>query len=169
MVVHNGSNQGSGVIVRPNLVATNCHVVDSRARIVVHKSVDRRADTETDFSATIRHTDEDKDFCLIAVKNLRGAPATVRKYDTLKIGENVYALGAPKGLDLSLSVGVISQLRKSRGVRYIQTDAAISSGSSGGGLFDREGNLVGIMTSKINDDDAEGIGFAIPADLIFGH
>ena len=65
---------------------------------------------------------------------LWGIPATVRKYDTLKIGEAVYALGAPKGLDLSLSDGLISQLREHDGNRLIQTTAAISPGSSGGGF-----------------------------------
>ena len=166
VVVHNGRNQGSGVIVRPNMVATNCHVVDSRARITVHKSTVHRADTKTDFSAEILRADKKKDFCLLNVKNLRGVPATVRKYDTLKVGENVYGLGAPQGLELSLSVGVISQLRKSRNARFIQTDAAISPGSSGGGLFDRDGNLIGILTSKITGQNTEGLGFAIPADLV---
>ena len=169
VVVHNGDTQGSGVIVRPNVVATNCHVVDSRARIVVHKSAARRADTETDFSAEILHADKKKDFCLLKVQNLWGVVATVRKYDTLKIGEKVYALGAPQGLDLSLSEGVISQLRKSRSARFIQTDAAISPGSSGGGLFDRDGNLIGILTSKITGQNTEGLGFAIPADLVLGN
>ncbi|CAJ2377530.1 MAG: hypothetical protein IBGAMO2_70001 [Arenicellales bacterium IbO2] len=166
VILHNGDSQGSGVIVRPNVVATNCHVVDSRARIIVHKSAARRADTETDFSAEILHADKKKDFCLLKVQNLWGVVATVRKYDTLKIGEKVYALGAPKGLDLSLSEGVISQLRKSRNARFIQTDAAISPGSSGGGLFDRDGNLIGILTSKITGQNTEGLGFAIPADLV---
>ena len=64
-----------------------------------------------------------------------------------------------------MSTGIISQKRARKGVRYIQTDVAISPGSSGGGLFDREGNLVGIMTAKIVGEDVEGIGFAIPADL----
>ena len=169
VVVHNGDNQGSGVIIRPNIVATNCHVVDSGARIIVQKSADRRADTETDFSAEILRADKKKDFCLLKVQNLWGVVATVRKYDTLKIGEKVYALGAPQGLDLSLSEGVISQLRKSRSARFIQTDAAISPGSSGGGLFDRDGNLIGILTSKITGQNTEGLGFAIPADLVLGN
>ena len=87
------------------------------------------------------------------------------RYDTLRVGESVYGLGAPQGLDLSMSTGIISQKRAAKGVRYIQTDVAISPGSSGGGLFDREGNLVGIMTAKIVGEEVEGIGFAIPADL----
>ena len=168
VVVHNGDGQGSGVIVRPNIVATNCHVVNESGGIFVYKSDNRRTDTDTAFPATIRHVDERRDFCLLDVGGLSGVPVAVRHYDTLKIGENVFGLGAPQGLDLSILAGIISQLRTIGDDRYIQTDVAISPGSSGGGLFDSEGNLIGIMTAKIVDEDTEGIGFAIPADLVEG-
>ena len=162
--VHTNDGQGSGVVIRPNIVATNCHVVDGGG-IVVYKAEDGRTDKETRYRATIRRADNKNDFCLLDVKGLWGIPANVRRYDTLRVGESVYGLGAPQGLDLSMSTGIISQKRAAKGVRYIQTDVAISPGSSGGGLFDREGNLVGIMTAKIVGEDVEGIGFAIPADL----
>ena len=165
VVIETNDGQGSGVIVRPNIVATNCHVVDNTKRIAVYKSVARRADADNVFAASVRHDDERRDFCLLDVDGLWGVPAPVRKYATLKVGESVYGLGAPKGLDLSLSDGLISQLREIDGNRKIQTNVAISPGSSGGGLFDRKGNLIGIMTSKITDESVEGIGFAIPADL----
>ena len=166
VVVRQGEKQGSGVIVRPNVVATNCHVVDSYGRIVISKHDNRRATTDTTHNAVIRHQDEDRDFCLLNVAGLQGNPAKVRRYDTLKIGEDVYAVGSPRGLDLSLSSGIISQLRQGTITRYIQTDAAISPGSSGGGLFDSDGNFIGILTRKIADEEVEGIGFAIPAELI---
>ncbi len=165
VVVVNGDNQGSGVIVHPSIVATNCHVVSESSRIAVYKSDNRRVNADTTFFAFILISDEDNDFCLLDVLGLRGVPATVRRYDTLKVGEDVYGLGAPRGLDLSLSDGIVSQLREVNGFRVIQTNVAISPGSSGGGLFDSEGNLVGIMTEKIADEATEGIGFAIPADL----
>ena len=165
VIVTTDDGQGSGVIIRPNVVATNCHVVDDGGEIVVYKSDNRRADTDTPFAATIRRANDEDDFCLLEVDGLWGVSATVRRYDTLKVGEAVYGLGAPKGLDLSLSDGLVSQLREVRGTRFIQTNAAISPGSSGGGLFDSEGNLVGIMTLKIADESVEGIGFAIAADL----
>ena len=165
VIVTTDDGQGSGVIIRPNVVATNCHVVDDGGEIVVYKSDNRRADTDTPFAATIRRANAEDDFCLLDVAGLWGVSATVRRYDTLKVGEAVYGLGAPKGLDLSLSDGLVSQLREVRGTRFIQTNAAISPGSSGGGLFDSEGNLVGIMTLKIADESVEGIGFAIAADL----
>ncbi len=157
--------QGSGVIIKPNLVATNCHVVENIINIEVYKAEERRTNRKVSYSAKIIKQDDDNDFCLLSVEGLRGVPATVRKYDTINIGEDVYGLGAPQGLDLSLSKGLVSQLRKEGNKRLIQTDTAISPGSSGGGLFDSDGNLIGILTEKIVDDGVEGLGFAIPADL----
>ena len=177
VVVKQGENQGSGVIVRPNVVATNCHVIESGGiasffsgdnEIVVHKHDNRQAVGGKRYQATIRKRDNDRDFCLLDVANLWEIPAKLRRYDTLQIGEAAYAVGSPQGLDLSLSSGLISQLRQGGGFRVIQTDAAISPGSSGGGLFDSNGNLIGILTSKIIDENVEGIGFAIPADLAAG-
>lgn len=165
VVIKSGSKQGSGVIVRPNAVATNCHVVDEGGSIAVYKTGDKRALTESAYPATISKRDDARDFCLLNVSGLWGIPANIRAYHTLNVGENVYALGAPLGLDLSLSAGVISQLRKGKRGKYIQTDTAISPGSSGGGLFDSDGNLIGITTAVHADADAENIGFAIPADL----
>ena len=74
----------------------------------------------------VRRADKDKDFCLLDVANLWGIPAAARQYDTLKAGEEVFGPGAPRGLDLSLSDGLIAQLRESDGQRFIQTNAAIS-------------------------------------------
>ena len=165
VVIKTSEAQGSGIIVRPNIVATNCHVIDDGGDIVVFKHDNRLASTDTLFSATVRRRDDENDFCLLDVAGLWGIQASMRKYDTLNIGENVYALGSPKGLDLSLSTGIISQLREGTNSRYIQTDAAFSPGSSGGGLFDSQGNLIGILTSKFTTEGAEGLGFAIPADL----
>ena len=165
VVIRQGEKQGSGVIVRPNVVATNCHVIDSGDDIVIYKHDNRRATTDTTYNAIVRKRDTARDFCLLNVAGLQGTPVKLRRYNTLDIGEDVYAVGSPRGLDLSLSSGIISQLRQGTNTRYIQTDASVSPGSSGGGLFDSAGNLIGILTSKIVDEDVEGIGFAIPADL----
>ena len=168
-MIVNKDSQGSGVILRPNLVATSCHVVKDGGNISVYKASAHRVDTKTPFMAVIRYSDTKQDFCLLEVDGLRGIPATIRTYDTLRVGEIVYSLGAPQGLDLSLSAGLVSQLRETEGSRVIQTDAAISPGSSGGGLFDGDGNLVGITTFKFVKAGVEGIGFAIPADLILDY
>ncbi|HEY6131456.1 MAG TPA: trypsin-like peptidase domain-containing protein, partial [Halioglobus sp.] len=74
----------------------------------------------------------------------------------------VAAIGNPKGLDTSLSRGLIARKRNNNGHAYIQTDAAISSGSSGGGLIDTAGNLVGVTTFKVSS--GESLNFAIAID-----
>ncbi|EEB78049.1 hypothetical protein GPB2148_2681 [marine gamma proteobacterium HTCC2148] len=92
-------------------------------------------------------------------------PAYVRRgrgYTAVKIGENVAAISNPKGLETSLSRGIVGQKRSRGGLRLIQTDAAISSGSSGGGLFDRSGYLMGITTFTIAE--GQSLNFAIAID-----
>ena len=164
VVLTTSDAQGSGVIVRPNVVATNCHVVDDGVDIAVYKAENRRAQTDAPYPAKIRRADSERDLCLLDVSNLWGVPAQIREAKSLSIGESVYAIGAPSGLDYSLSAGVVSQLRTdASNAPVIQTDAAISPGSSGGGLFDASGNLVGITTQKISDGE---ITFAIPAEWI---
>lgn len=80
------------------------------------------------------------------------------------MGEKVYAIGAPEGLELTISGGLISGLRDFDKDRVIQTSAAISPGSSGGGLFDAEARLVGITTFYLKE--GQTLNFALPADLI---
>jgi S1-C subfamily serine protease len=86
----------------------------------------------------------------------------VRPYSDIKVGERVYSIGSPRGLELSLADGMVSSKRTAEGNRLIQTSAPISPGSSGGGLFDAAGNLLGITTFMIKD--AQNINFAIAAE-----
>ena len=161
--------QGSGVIVGPKTVATNCHVVEGDVEIIVSKAQDRRIDKRDEYRATIRDGNSVHDFCLLDVPELGSMAVKIRLYSTLRVGEDVYAVGNPEGRDLSLSAGIISQLREEgeEGNREIQTDASFTFGSSGGGLFDKNGNLIGITTAIL---EGEGdINFAIPADWFFGY
>ena len=163
---------GSGVIIAPGIVATNLHVVEGGGDILVSKAENRIRISERDvyLAKPNDYSDSsDRDLCLLEVDGLECPPIKIRKYNTLGIGEDVYAIGNPAGLDLSLSSGIISQLR-GEGHREIQTDAAISGGSSGGGLFDKDGNLVGITTrSEIGGNDPQNLNFAIPADWVLGY
>lgn len=148
---------------RPNVVATNCHV-DDCSDIVVYKADNRRARTDAPHSASISRAARERDLCLLTVSGMRGVPAQIREASSLSIGEQVYAIGTPRGLDYSLSAGVVSRLRSDADdAPVIQTDATVSPGSSGGGLFDAKGNLVGITTEKISDGE---ITFAIPTEWI---
>lgn len=164
---------GSGVIIAPELVATNCHVIGNATNIIVRTAdEDRRINPYSGLSAAYNDGNSDQDLCLLEVEGLELPEnrVKIRTYDSLSVGEDVYAIGNPAGRDLSLSAGIISQLRDDWG-RHIQTDAAISGGSSGGGLFDRDGNLVGITTESDVDvvNDNQLLNFAIPADWILGY
>jgi serine protease Do len=151
--------QGSGVVIAPNTMVTNCHVLAKARRVNVVK------DSMT-LSASLQMYDPERDLCQLNVDKLV-APAVSRATEAqLRIGAKVYAIGNPRGLDLSLSDGLISALRKDKESKLerIQTTAPISPGSSGGGLFDSEARLVGLTTSQMVN--GQNLNFAIPADWI---
>ena len=148
--------QGSGVILSPGRVATNCHVVEGGTSYRVGRG--RQL-----IPATLYAEDGDKDVCLLDAKGIQGKPVQLGRAVGLKVGDPVYAVGAPKGLELSLSDGIVAQLRGGP-APMIQTTAAISPGSSGGGLFDGEGRLVGLTTFYL--EGGQSLNFAMPAEWI---
>ena len=155
----NQSAQGSGVITAENEVTTNCHVVENAVRIEVVRQGEKKP-----IAAEVANGDARRDLCLLSAKGLTNA-ATIRKAKDLTVGENVYAVGSPQELEFSISGGIVSQLRSlGRSPPLIQTDASISEGSSGGGLFDGEGNLVGITTFYYKK--GQNLNFAIPSEWI---
>ncbi len=83
---------------------------------------------------------------------------------SVKVGQKVFALGAPKGLDLTLSEGIVSSLRKYEDSNFVQTTASISPGSSGGGLFNDSGALIGITTFQ--HSEGQNLNFAVPVDWV---
>jgi hypothetical protein len=113
--------------------------------------------------ATVKAGDPDKDLCLLTAPGLTAKPARLGSAARLKVGEPVYAVGAPQGLELSLSEGIVSQLRGGP-PPLIQTTVAISGGSSGGGLFNAEAELVGITTFYLKD--SQSLNFALPVEWI---
>jgi tetratricopeptide (TPR) repeat protein len=148
--------QGSGVLLPSGKIATNCHVVEGGASYQVSRGKEL-------VSATLYAEDGDKDICLLDAKGITGKPAQLGKAAGLKVGVPVYAVGAPQGLELSLSDGIVAQLR-GEPPPLIQTTAAISPGSSGGGLFDGEGRLVGLTTLYL--EGGQSLNFAIPVEWI---
>ena len=162
--------QGSGVVVGQNEVATNCHVIDEAKSVVVRQAADSGGGETYRMDARVLARDDERDLCLLFVGELSEPPAApvaaMGAAKDLTVGEEMFAVGAPEGWELSLSRGVVSQLRGIHGKRVaplVQTDAAISPGSSGGGLFNEEGELVGITTFKWK---GESLNFAIPAEWI---
>ena len=162
--------QGSGVVVGQNEVATNCHVIDEAESVVVRQAADSGGGETYRMDARILARDDERDLCLLFVGELSDPPAApvveMGAAKGLSVGEEVFAVGAPEGLELSMSRGIVSQLRGVHGKRaapLVQTDAAISPGSSGGGLFNENAELVGITTFKWK---GESLNFAIPAEWI---
>ncbi len=147
---------GSGVLLPSGKIATNCHVVKEGVSFQIGRN-------KQFVPATVFAGDEDKDICLLDAKSIGGKPAQLGKAASLKVGEPVYAVGAPQGLELSLSDGIVSQLRGGP-PPFIQTTAAISPGSSGGGLFDGNGRLVGFTTLYI--DGGQSLNFAMPVEWL---
>ena len=162
--------QGSGVVVGKNEVATNCHVIENAQSVAVRQAADSGGGETYRMDSRILTRDGERDLCLLFVGELSEPPAApvaaMGAAKGLAVGEEVYAIGAPEGLELSLSRGVVSQLRGVHGKRaapLVQTDAAISPGSSGGGLFNADGELVGITTFKWR---GESLNFAIPVEWV---
>lgn len=150
-------SMGSGVVLTDGNVVTNCHVIKDASRLMV-RSGDKQ------HPATLRYSDWDRDVCSLSIAGLSAPAVVVGSTKTIKVGAKVYAIGAPKGLKLTLSDGIVSSLREVEGGRYIQTTAAISPGSSGGGLFDENGALVGLTTFYLTE--GQNLNFAVPVEWV---
>jgi serine protease Do len=151
--------QGSGVVVADQRVITNCHVAKSAAGTQIKLG-------DKVYAASLLRVDSDPlhDLCLLAVDGLHAPAIALATISSVKVGKKVFALGAPKGLDLTLSEGIVSSLREYNDSHFIQTTASISPGSSGGGLFDDTGELVGITTFQ--RADGQNLNFAVPVDWV---
>ncbi|MBI5101580.1 MAG: trypsin-like peptidase domain-containing protein [Nitrospirae bacterium] len=149
--------QGSGVVIGPGTVVTNRHVVESGSEI-------RVIDRGTVYPASVLYADREYDLCALWVTGLTAPPADMASSQTIRVGQRVYAIGSPRGLELSISDGLVSAIRSYGSFPVIQTNAPISKGSSGGGLFDADGRLVGVTT--FTAIEGQNINFALVADLI---
>ena len=148
---------GSGVVVAPGRVVTNCHVVQEAVAIRV-----RAGDKEWD--ATIAVMDTPRDLCQLDVPGLMAPFAKIRRYQDIQIGEPIYAVGNPLGFGLAVSAGLVSSIGLHKGETRLFSSAPISPGSSGGGLFDGQGRLIGITTGFY--PGAQNLNLAVPADWI---
>ena len=149
--------QGSGVATGSTVVITNCHVVAGAQRISVKVGGNV-------LDGVVQIADKELDLCSLRVAGLYSTPVTVATGE-VRVGQHVYAIGAPQGLELTLSEGLVSSLRQTTKGTIIQTTAPISPGSSGGGLFDAKGQLVGIVTFQ--HKTGQNLNFALPATWIF--
>lgn len=174
---------GSGIIIGETddelLVVTNNHVISGSQQLTVVFSYDESNKNPDAVQAHVKGYDSKKDLAVIAIakKDLtqemlnKISIAAVGKSSDLSLGEQVVAIGNALGYGQSVTTGIVSALdrqigngttEESDGNTYIQTDAAINPGNSGGALFNMKGELVGINTAKIANEQIEGMGYAIP-------
>ena len=132
--------QGSGVVVGEGLVATNCHVVQEAASIRVRSS-------QGELPAIWSRQLPSLDLCLLTVAKLTAKPLKLRPSKTLTVGEPVFAVGNPLGFGLAASAGLITMVKAQEPFPLVLATAPVSHGSSGGGLFDSQGQLLGITTA----------------------
>lgn len=160
------ASSGSGVIIdaQNGIILTNQHVVEGSTALRVELSDGRT------FDAQLLGADEATDVAVIKIDAPRLNAVAVANSDSVKVGDLVFALGYPRGLDQTLTVGVVSGLGRSGigdGLQdYIQTDAAVNSGNSGGPLLDSRGRLIGINTAILSSTGWNaGIAFAVPTRI----
>lgn len=152
-----GMMGGSAVVVRPGYAVTNLHVVKDATSVKLKHG----AEEET---AVVETSDAQHDLALLRVEGLTAPVANFGETANLRVGQTVYAVGSPRGLELSLSEGLVSSLRPMGDGSAIQTTAPISPGSSGGGLFDEHGRLLGITTAQMQN--GQNLNFAIPVEWL---
>jgi len=157
---------GSGFVIdAEGYVVTNNHVIDGAAEIRI-----RMAD-QSEYQATLVGTDPETDLALLKVDAPQPLPAvSFGDSSRLRVGDPVVAVGNPFGLGGSVTAGIVSARGRSIDggpyVDFIQTDAAINRGNSGGPLFDTAGNVVGVNSAILSPSGGSvGVGFAIPSDL----
>jgi serine protease Do len=160
VVVHAGNRFGSGFAVGENHIVTNAHVVDANSRILLQNRDGKS------FKAELSLRDEEADIAVLRTEDaFRALPLDAT--DETKIGDDVYAIGAPDGMAYTVTKGILSakDRRFARGANaYLQIDAPINSGNSGGPLLNDAGRVIGVNTLKVTG--AEGIGLAIPSSVL---
>lgn len=157
---------GSGFLIdSKGYIMTNSHVIDGADEIIVKLADDRQ------FTAQVIGTDKMTDLALIKIEDANAFPfVKLGDSDSLKVGDWILAIGNPFGLGGSVTAGIVSA--KSRDIdagsydNFIQTDASINQGSSGGPMFNMQGEVVGINTAIFSSTGGSmGIGFATPVNL----
>lgn len=168
---YEAEGSGSGIIIGENdselLMVTNNHVVSDATTVNV-----TFADGES-YEAQVKSTDSDTDLAIVVVKlsDIKESTmnqikiATIGDSDSLKVGEQVVAIGNALGYGQSVTTGIVSAKDRTNSTNttsLIQTDAAINPGNSGGALLNMKGEVIGINSSKYSDTTVEGMGYAIP-------
>lgn len=166
MQQYTSSGAGSGVILsQDGYIATNYHVIDGANTITV------RDYDGNEYKATLVGSDEKTDLAVLKIEATGLSPVTFGDSSSLKVGDTAIAIGNPLGeLGGTVTTGIISALDReiqinNETMTLLQTNAAINPGNSGGGLFNENGELIGIVNAKSTGEAVEGLGFAIPSNI----
>lgn len=158
---------GSGVILTEDgQIVTNNHVIEGANKITVTLR------TGESYDATLIGTDPETDVALLKINATGLTAAELGDSDSLKVGETAVAIGNPLGqLGGTVTNGIISALDRqitleNKTMNLLQTNAAINPGNSGGGLFNGQGQLIGVVVAKSAEENVEGLGFAIPVNKV---
>ncbi|PDH20719.1 MAG: serine protease [Pelagibacterales bacterium MED-G42] len=155
---------GSGFIIdEKGIVVTNNHVIQDAEDIIV------RVNGDQEYKAKVLGADPLMDIAVLQLEtDVKFTPVSFGDSDSARIGDWVIAIGNPFGLGGTVTAGIISARNRSIGLSryedFIQTDASINSGNSGGPLFDMKGNVIGINTAILGRNGSIGIGFSIPSN-----
>ena len=141
--------------ISDNELLTNCHVVTDLAEVKIVRE-------KQELTAKVVSRNADADRCVLRTAAKLPKWVTVRPYDDIKVGERAITIGTPQGLELTVAEGIVSSKRTYNQSRVIQTSAPISQGSSGGGLFDARGHLLGITTFYVKA--GQNLNFAVAAE-----
>lgn len=158
-LVFSGDSLGSGFAIGENCILTNAHVVGNPGTVMI------KSYSGEEYNAFVAGIDYERDLALLGVEGGEFAHLEIKDVAEVKTGDDVYAIGAPKSMAYTLTKGVISaKERELDGSSYIQIDAPVNHGNSGGPVLDDEGKVLGITTLKLSD--SEGIGLAIPMKTV---
>lgn len=146
---------GTGFVVAPGVVATCYHIVEGARRIVV---TPMHEDTKRYIAALVRY-DADRDTALLRVSGLAGKPLKISREQDFYVGEPIYTVGNPKGLEGTFSTGIISNFHQIDETYYMQFTAPASPGSSGGPVVNDAGEVVGMVNMQIRE--GQNLNFAI--------
>ena len=162
VTIETSGTSGSGVIVDSDgIIVTNLHVIQNE------KSVNIQLSNGDQYqNPSVIDYDKAKDFVILKIPAFGLTAAELGNSNDISAGDDVVAIGSPAGFEQTVSNGIVSAIREFDGYKMIQTNAAISPGSSGGALFESSGLLVGITTSIV--EEAQNLGFAIPINYIRG-
>jgi hypothetical protein len=159
MTIKGGGVIGSGFIVAPNVVVTNYHVVDGlKSAVCFNNKTGPQYKVDGFLSADMAN-----DLVLLQVSGLNQKPLPLSS-SCSEIGQRIYVIGSPKGLEGTITEGLVSAFRERYGVQQLQVSAAVSHGNSGGPVLNKSGEVVGVTVAKITT--GENLNFAVPLDTL---